>query len=253
MTMLDFHAAQAERIARPSLGPLPNRPVNLDLLINTCNQARAKGEAMSNAKAGSMAVVFVLAAFAALPAQAQTAACPKQSATGHIEIIGSVAGVNLGRHIIYSFSAIQTGDVDADGICIVNGQIEEFLYAADPGGNLEKRGDLLRRSHGDVVCIGVGRDLSTPRPGEPPRPVVAHMAAQITDFFPPPETPPTGPVFWVWKVQDNGEGANDPPDFGSALLGVTAQRVAAFCAAGDRRDMGPGIRGNVQVRLPDLP
>src|SRR2546428_11255558 len=191
---------------------------------------------MSIGRAGSAVVVFLAGAFAASPARAQTEACPKQSATGHIEVIGTVVGVNLGRHIIYSFSAIQKeGDRDADGHCLVNGQIEEFLYDADPGGNLDKRGDLLRRSHGDVVCIGIGPDLSTPRPGEPPRPIVAHMAAQITDFFPPPQPPPTQPFFWVWKVQDNGEGANDLPDFGSALLAVPAQRVAAFCAAGDTR------------------
>jgi hypothetical protein len=46
-------------------------------------------------------------------------ACPKQSATGHIEFIGTVAGVNLGRHIIYSFSAVQPGHVDAYGNCVV--------------------------------------------------------------------------------------------------------------------------------------
>ena len=209
---------------------------------------------MSIGRAGSAVVVFLAGAFAASPARAQTEACPKQSATGHIEVIGTVVGVNLGRHIIYSFSAIQKeGDRDADGHCLVNGQIEEFLYDADPGGNLDKRGDLLRRSHGDVVCIGIGPDLSTPRPGEPPRPVVAHMAARITHFYPPPETPPPEPVYWIWKVQDNGEGANGPPDYGSALNGVTGQRASAFCAVGDARAMAPSIRGNVQVRPPDLP
>ena len=116
---------------------------------------------MSIGRAASAVVVFLAGASAASPALAETEACPKQSATGHIEVIGTVVGVNLGRHIIYSFSAIQKeGDRDADGHCLVNGQIEEFLYDADPGGNLDKRGDLLRRSHGDVVCIGIGRSFN---------------------------------------------------------------------------------------------
>ena|SRR5439155_4412003 len=95
---------------------------------------------MGIGRAGSAVVVFLIGAFAASSALAQTVACPKQSATGHVEIIGSVRGVNLGRHIVYSFSAIQQeGEVDADGHCVVNGQIQEFLYGADPGGDLEKR------------------------------------------------------------------------------------------------------------------
>ena len=209
---------------------------------------------MGIGRAGSAVVVFLIGAFAASSALAQTVASPKQSATGHVEIIGSVRGVNLGRHIVYSFSAIQQeGEVDADGHCVVNGQIQEFLYDADPGGDLEKRGDLLRRSHGDVVCIGIGPDLSTPRPGEPPRPVVAKMAARITHFYPPPENPPSEPIYWIWKVQDNGEGANDLPDYGSALSGVIGTRAFPFCLVGDTRAMGPSIRGNVQVRPPDLP
>ena len=207
---------------------------------------------MGNFRVVASVLLIVALAFAA-PAQAQTEACPRQSATGHIEFIGTVQGVNLGRHIVYSFSAIQTGEFDAYGNCRVNGQIEEFLYGADPGGDLAKRGDLLRRSHGDVVCIGVGPDLSTPRPGEPPRPIVAHMAAQITDFYPPPAQPPAAPVYWIWKVQDNGEGANDLPDYGSALNAVDVARAFLFCERGDARAMAPSIRGNVQVRLPEPP
>ena len=213
---------------------------------------RKTGVAMSNARAGSAVAVFLLAAFTASAAWAQTAVCPKQSSTGHIEVIGSQAA-NFGRHIIYSFSAIQTGDVNADGTCVVNGQIEEFLYARDPFGDLDKRGDLLRRSHGDVVCINVAGDPAPPRPNQPPLSEVAHMVARITDFFPPPAAPPPEPVYWIWKVQDNGEGANDPPDFGSALNGVTGAVAANFCAHGDTRLMGPSIRGNVQVRPPELP
>ena len=60
---------------------------------------------MSIERAGSMVVVFFfLAAFAAAsPALSQTEACLEQSATGHLELIGTVPNVHLGRHIIYSF------------------------------------------------------------------------------------------------------------------------------------------------------
>jgi hypothetical protein len=112
---------------------------------------------------------------------------------------------------------------------------------------------LGRRSHGDVVCIGIGPDPAVPRPGEPALTTVAHMAARITDFYPPPATPPPEPLYWIWKVQDNGEGAHDPPDCGSAMLAVVAARAQAFCAAGAARNTAPSIRGNVQVRPPDPP
>src|SRR3989442_1805108 len=96
---------------------------------------------MSIGRAGSAVVVFLAGAFAASPARAQTEACPKQSATGHIEVIGTVVSVNLGRPITYSFSAIQNeGDTDADGHCVVNGQIQQFLYDADLARSLAKRG-----------------------------------------------------------------------------------------------------------------
>jgi hypothetical protein len=198
-------------------------------------------------------VAFVVAAWgAALPGMAQLEECPKQSATGHIEVIGSQTA-NFGRHIIYSFSAIQSGEQDELGKCLVNGQIEEFLYARDPGGDLSKHGDLLRRSHGDVVCIGVFDEPQPPRPGQPPLIGIAHMAARITDFYPPPSQPPPAPVYWIWKVQDNGEGAHDAPDYGSALMGVPEGTAYAFCLGGDQRLMGPSIKGNVQIRPPPVP
>src|SRR5438105_15426287 len=49
------------------------------------------------------------------------------------------------------------------------------------------------------------------------------------------------------------KGANDLPDYGSALNGGTGQRPFTFCDMGDPRAMAPSIRGNVQVRPPDLP
>jgi hypothetical protein len=81
---------------------------------------------------------------AASPAMGQS--CPKQAATGHVEFIGTMPA-NLGRHIIYSFSAIQTGAVDENEECVVNGEVEERLYSPE--------GELLRHSHLTTVCIGI--------------------------------------------------------------------------------------------------
>ncbi len=198
------------------------------------------------------ALAFVIAAFGVtLPsaAQEELIPCDYLSATGHIEVIGSQAA-NFGRHIIYSFSAIQTGEHNDDGTCKVNGQLEEFLYNPDPSGDLTKRGDLRRRSHGDVVCIGVSGEPDTPqRTGEPPLLKIAHMAARVTDFYSTVQPPTPTPPYWVWKVQDNGEGSKDAPDYGSAMLGVPDAATAyAFCKGGDQRLLGPSIKGNVQVR-----
>ena len=40
----------------------------------------------------------------------------------------------------------EEGDRDADGHCVVNGQIEEFLYAPDPGGDLRSVNAQARRT-----------------------------------------------------------------------------------------------------------
>jgi len=167
---------------------------------------------------------------AASPAIGQT--CPKQSATGHVEIIGTVPGVNLGRHIIYSFSAIQTGKVDENDECVVNGEVEERLISPE--------GDLLRHSHLTTVCIGI----------EPsPHGYAARFAAKFDRSEPLPEPPPPPEIqYGIFKVVDNGEGANDPPDEGSALRGVTRANAFLHCAAGLPRPTAPSIRGNVQVQ-----
>jgi hypothetical protein len=221
---------------------------------------------MATRKAALHLVALAAGALGAHPAVAQP--CPQLSTTGHVEFIGSVPGVNLGRHIVYSYAAVQTGDVHDDGTCVVEGQLEHFLYEADPGGDLTRRGDLVRRSHGEVVCLGVGPDLSTPRPGEPPRPTpadpdagepVAHVAALITYYEgepPPPTIDTTQPVYWIWKVQDNGEGGNAPfPDYSSSVA-VAQPKDAfgqfvppyAYCQRGNAQNMGPLFHGNVQVR-----
>jgi len=47
-------------------------------------------------------LIFSFGALAVVtPAFSQTVTCSEQSATGHIEVIGSVPNVNLGRHIIF--------------------------------------------------------------------------------------------------------------------------------------------------------
>src|SRR2546422_6487711 len=98
---------------------------------------------MSIGRAGSAVVVFLAGAFAASPARAQTEACPKQSATGHIEVIGTVVGVNLGRHIIYSFSAIQNRSEEHTS------ELQSRLHLVCRL-LLEKKKQRSRRAHGDV-------------------------------------------------------------------------------------------------------
>ena len=159
-------------------------------------------------------------------ALAQT--CPRQSATGHVEFIGSVPNVNLGNHIVYSFSAIQTGKVDEEGNCVVEGEVQEFLYNPD--------GELLRTSHGTTVCIGVepAGDGWTAR-------IAARIDRTTAQLMP-------GIEYGIFKVVDNGEGENDPPDQGSPLRGATRADAYLHCAAGLPRPTAALIRGNVQVR-----
>lgn len=189
-----------------------------------------------------IAVAVLTAVGASSPAAAQD--CDKRSATGHVEFVGSVPNVNEGRHIVYSFSAIQTGAVAPDGQCVVNGEVEERLYSGIvdvPRGIPE--GTLLRHSHGDVVCI-------TTRPN-----VDGGHTAWIGwrgDYTDPP-VPCTGdPAQCITHagidVEDNGEGPDDPPDRGSALFGRTEAQVYAYCAGQPNRPRGDVIRGNVQVR-----
>jgi len=55
--------------------------------------------------------------------------------------------------------------------------------------------------------------------------------------------PPPDIEYGIFKVVDNGEGANDPPDGG-----VNRANAFLHCTAGLPRPTAPSIRGNVQVR-----
>jgi len=178
------------------------------------------------------ASVFLLGA--APPSAAQE--CERKSATGHVEFIGSMP-VNLGRHIEYSFSAVQTGAAGEDGECVVTGEIEERLYGPD--------GVLLRHSHGTVVCVSTQPNDSGG--------TTAWIGAKIDRTEPGVEcTPGTPPeqciTHGVIDVEDNGEGGNGVTDEGSAVTGRTEAGAYAHCATRPERPRGMLVRGNVQIR-----
>jgi hypothetical protein len=198
-------------------------------------------------------VLFTAAAIAAVgvspPAAAQS--CDPRSATGHIEFVGSAAA-NNGRHIQYSFSAILAADPDQDGECKVHGEVEERLYSGEvdvPAGI--PLGTLLRHSHGDVVCVSFS-DVPGLFGGN-----TAWIAYRGDRSDPPVQQPADcdpvsnpGPCIThgAIVVEDNGEGAHDPPDRASAVLGRTEQGARDFCRDRPLRPLGIVIRGNVQVR-----
>ena len=116
--------------------------------------------------------------------------------------------------------------------CVVNGEVEERVYL--PGG------ELFRHSHLTTVCIGI-----EPRPPG----YAARFAAKFDRSEPLQEPPPPPDILYgIFTVVDNGEGANDPPDEGSALRGVNRANAFLHCTAGLPRPTAPSIRGNVQVR-----
>jgi len=58
-----------------------------------------------------------------------------------------------------------------------------------------------------------------------------------------PEPPPPPDIqYGIFTVVDNGEGANDPPDEGSALRGVNRANAFLHCTVGLPRPTAPSIR-----------
>jgi hypothetical protein len=185
-----------------------------------------------------LAVAAIAAVGASPPAAAQE--CGRQSATGHVEFIGT-AQSNLGRHVQYSFSAVQWIERDANGECTdvkVNGEVEERVYLPD--------GTLLRHSHGDVVCLS-----TRPNALGGGKAWFAYRGDRVDPEIPcadPANHPELCITHGAIEVEDNGEGKNAPPDLGSAVLGRTQDAAFLFCAAQPERPLGEVIQGNVQVR-----
>ena len=157
-----------------------------------------------------VSAVFLLAATSGFAAPGDDPA-ESQIVTGHVDIASKLGDVLIVD--TYSFGAIRHDDR-------VKGQFElraKFL-------------DVVIRAHGFVECVFVTGNR-------------ARMGGRVTQStF--PEGLPEGTEL-TWSVTDNGEGAKDPADTASMLLGNDA---AAYCAAGLPYPEFPLRRGNVQVR-----
>jgi hypothetical protein len=172
------------------------------------------------------AAFFAVALGGDAPATAQE--CGKESVTGHVLFFGS-ASTNFGNRVEHSFSAVRQAEVDEEGNCRVSGEIEERVHRPD--------GTLLRHSHGTVVCFTVEPNTSGG--------YTARIAASIDRTEPP--LPPTI-THGIVTVEDNGEGAHDPPDRGSAINGRTEAGAYAHCATHSSPPMADVVAGNVQIR-----
>lgn len=154
--------------------------------------------------------------------------CEQQSVTGHVEFIGSQPA-NSGNRVQYQFSAVRQNQVDEEGNCRVRGEVEERVHLPS--------GDLFRHSHGTVVCFTIE---ANPSGG-----YTARIGAKIDRTS---NVPPAGITHGILTVEDNGEGANDPPDRGSAINGRTEPGAFLHCATHSDPPMGTVIHGNVQIR-----
>lgn len=188
-------------------------------------------------------VPFAVVAFAALGTSPRAAAqeCDRQSATGHVQFIGTVPNVNLGNRVEYSFTAHRTGEVDESGDCVVRGELEERVHLPD--------GSLFRHSHATVLCMEIAgpnaRGGTTAWIGAEADRTTA--APPCDPGVPPGQCLPEG-IYGGIEVEDNGEGAAGMPDRGSAVQARTAATIRAFCEGHPDRPKAELLSGNVQVR-----
>jgi len=139
---------------------------------------------------------------------------------------GVTAGVEVGTGglcptLDYAFSAVR--HVDAT----FSGELELF----NPQNPCEEEGFVLQREHAQVLCFTIEGNT-------------ARLGAVITEsnvaFNPPGEE-------LYWTVQDNGDGNNGLPDFASNFGGGPPGTAYAHCASGLPINMGPVLRGDVQI------
>jgi hypothetical protein len=89
---------------------------------------------------------------------------------------------------------------------------------------------------GDVLCMTIVGNR-------------ARIAALWTDFRVNNVKTPIPPgQNLLWTVEDNGEGANDPPDRASVMFQGTAAQGLFHCATGFILPLMPNNNGNVQVK-----
>ena len=139
----------------------------------------------------------------------------KQSVTGHHQFVG----INTGNDFKYSLSAIRHDDGS------VSGEFEERVILASTS-------EFIRQTHGTVTCFQIVGNLAR----------IGGVVDHATDprFLP-------GTEFRL-IVEDNGNGASDPPDRGSnARFGVPGS-AQAFCNAGTAFNLEDVQHGNIEVR-----
>ena len=158
-------------------------------------------------------IVFFVLLLAATSGFAASGDDPAESqiVTGHVDIASKLGDVLIVD--TYSFGAISH-----DGR--VKGQFElRARYL-----------NVLVRAHGFVECLFVTGNQ-------------ARIGGKVTQSTFEAGLPVGTQL--TWSVTDNGEGAKDPPDTASMLLGNDA---AAYCALGLPYPESPLRRGNAQVR-----
>ena len=88
------------------------------------------------------------------------------------------------------------------------------------------------RVHGRVLCVGVVGNQ-------------AYVGGVVEQSSTPDIADGT---LLVWRIVDNGEGANAPPDQTSDFFSVNATQQAYHCATGFNLQLLPVLSGNMQVR-----
>ena len=137
-------------------------------------------------------------------------------ASGHFEL-GAPSGAIAEER--YSFMAQTTT------FPLAKGNLEiEYL---DVAGNTAK-------VHSDVTCMSVVDNQA----------YVGGRARKV--WINNVQQPGLEGVTTIWRVQDNGEGANSPPDLGSLIFFFADEQ--AHCALRFQLPMTPSANGNIQVR-----
>lgn len=133
-------------------------------------------------------------------------------ASGHWELAAPFVPILTEQ---YSFVALSTGAFPN-----AKGQLEGEITSTTRGAT-----DI----HVDVDCLAISGNQAW---------ISGVVTKRVTNGVPQP----TG-THVVWRVQDNGEGANSPPDLGSVLFEAPPQG----CQFRFNLQMTPTTNGNIQV------
>jgi hypothetical protein len=136
-------------------------------------------------------------------------------ASGHFELGAPFGAIAEER---YSFTAQTTT------FPLAKGNLE--IQYLDVAGNTAK-------VHSDVTCMSVVDNQA----------YIGGRARKV--WINNQQQPGLEGVSTIWRVQDNGEGANSPPDLGSLIFFFADEQ--AHCALQFQLPMTPSANGNIQV------